>query len=129
MSDEKEKRLLDRVKAEQERVAGLDKAKLTTATDLLKEDETPREVYVPALDRKIKVCSLQFGDYPELVKLQQEKDAFKIGVKVLLLTWGRADPSVTEESLAHLSLEKVTAILEALGLKGGAIPLPKPTQT
>ena len=106
-----------------------EKAKLVTAADLMREDETPREIYVPALKRKIKVCELQFGDFPELAKLQAEKDPFKIAVKTLLLTWGRADPTVTEEFLVRLSLTKATAILEALGLGGRTIPLPKPTQT
>ena len=105
-----------------------EKAAYVTAAELMQEDEQPREVYIPVLKKKIRVREIQFGDYPELVRLQAEKDAWKISVRTLLLTWGRADPTVTEDFLARFSLKKVIAILEALGL-GGKIPLSKPTQT
>jgi len=103
-----------------------EKAKFKTLTEILSDDTGPKEAYVPALNCKIKYHELKFGDYPALA---EEKDPFKLAVKTLLLTWGRADSSVTEENLARLGLVKCTRILEALGLGGARGPLSKPTQT
>ena len=103
-----------------------EKAKFKTLAEILTEENKAREVFVPDLKCKIKTYDLRFGDYPALA---EEKDPFKLAVKTLLLTWGRADSSVTEENLARLGLTKCTRILEALGLGGARGPLLKPTQT
>ena len=115
-----------RLEADAEAQAEADKAKLKTLAEILSEDEGPKEVYIPALGCKIKYHELKFGDYPVLKEIT---DPFKLAVKTLLLTWGRADPSVTEENLVRFGLAKCSAILEATGLGSAKGPLPKPTQT
>jgi len=114
------------VEKEIESIGEAEKAKFKTLTEILAEEDKPREVFVPDLNCKIKAYDLRFGDYPALA---EEKDPFKLAIKVLLATWSRADSSVTEESLARLGLVKCTRILEALGLGGLRSPLSKPTQT
>jgi len=117
-----EKRVDQEIKLHEE----AEKVKFKTLAEILTEENKPREVFVPDLKCKIKTYDLKFGDYPELA---EEKDPFKLAVKTLLLTWGRADSSVTEENLARLGLVQCTRILEALGLGGARVPLSKPTQT
>jgi hypothetical protein len=117
-----EKRVDQEIKLHEE----AEKAKFKTLAEILTEENKAREVFVPDLNCRIKTYDLKFGDYPALA---EEKDPFKLAVKTLLLTWGRADSSVTEENLARLGLVQCTRILEALGLGGARAPLSKPTQT
>jgi len=120
------KQIEEEVEQEIQSLEEAEKAKFKTLSEILSDDPGPKEAYVPALKCKIKFHELKFGDYPALA---EEKDPFKLAVKTLLLTWGRADSSVTEENLARLGLVKCTRILEALGLGGARGPLSKPTQT
>jgi len=103
-------------------------AKLKTLAELLSEDEGLREAYVPDLACKIKFYDLRFGDYPAIA---EEKDPFKLALKVLLATWGRADSTVTEENLMKLGMTKCVSIINALGLGKPLAPLqvqtPSPT--
>jgi hypothetical protein len=118
------KQIKEEVEQEIRSLEEAEKAKFKTLAEILTEEDKPRVVFVPDLNCKIKTYDLKFGDYPSLA---EEKDPFKLAVKTLLLTWGRADSSVTEENLARLGLVKCTRILEALGLGGARGPLLKPT--
>ena len=118
------KEIKEEVEQEIRSLEEAEKAKFKTLAEILTEEDKPRVVFVPDLNCKIKTYDLKFGDYPSLA---EEKDPFKLAVKTLLLTWGRADSSVTEENLARLGLVKCTRILEALGLGGARGPLLKPT--
>jgi hypothetical protein len=118
------KQIKEEVEQEIRSLEEAEKAKFKTLAEILTEEDKPRVVFVSDLNCKIKTYDLKFGDYPSLA---EEKDPFKLAVKTLLLTWGRADSSVTEENLARLGLVKCTRILEALGLGGARGPLLKPT--
>jgi len=126
--EEKKSKLEKRAEEEAKRLAKAEEAKLKTLAELLSEDEGPREVYVPDLGCKIKFYDLRFGDYPGI---SEEKDTFKLALKVLLATWGRADSTVTEENLMKLGLTKCVSIINALGLGKPLAPLqvrtPSPT--
>lgn len=126
--EEKKSRLEKRVEEEAKRLAKAEEAKLKTLAELLSEDEGPREAFVEELGCKIKYHDLRFGDYPAIA---EEKDSFKIALKVLLATWGRADSTVTEENLMKLGLTKCVSIINALGLGKPLAPLqvrtPSPT--
>jgi hypothetical protein len=129
MSGEKSesmKEIEKRVQEDLEQREKAEKAKLKTLAEILSEEDKPQEIFIADLGCKIKAYPLKFGDYPQLV---EEKDPFKLAVKTLMLTWGRADASVTEVDLARLGLVKCMRILEALGLGMGKIPLSKLTQT
>jgi len=130
MSEKSEgmKEIHRRVEEEVKRLAKAEEAKLKTLAELLSEDEGPREAFVPDLGCKIKFYDLRFGDYPTIA---EEKDPFKVALKVLLATWGRADSTVTEENLMKLGLTKCVSIINALGLGKPLAPLqvrtPSPT--
>jgi hypothetical protein len=115
-----------RMQEEQGRIAKAEESKLKTLSEILADEDAPQEVVIADLGCTIKAYPLKFGDYPQLA---EEKDPFKLAVKTLMLTWGRADSSVTEANLARLGLVKCMRILEALGLGMGKAPLFKPTQT
>jgi len=123
---EREKRLEGKVRKEIEALAEAEGTKLKTLAELLSEDEGPREAYVPDLACKIKFYDLRFGDYPGIA---EEKDPFKLALKVLLATWGRADSTVTEENLMKLGLTKCVSIINALGLGRTIAPLQSQTRT
>jgi len=126
--EEKKSKLEKRAEEEAKRLGKAEEAKLKTLAELLSEDEGPREAYVPELACKIKFYDLRFGDYPGIA---EEKDPFKLALKVLLATWGRADSTVTEENLMKLGLTKCVSIINALGLGKPLAPLqvrtPSPT--
>jgi len=124
--EEKKSKLEKRAEEEAKRLAKAEEAKLKTLAELLSEDEGPREAFVPDLGCKIKFYDLRFGDYPEIA---EEKDPFKLALKVLLTTWGRADSSVTEENLKKLGLTKCVSIINALGLGKPLAPLQVQTQS
>jgi hypothetical protein len=128
MSEKSEgmKEIEKRVQKDLELHAEAEKAKVKTLAEILSEEDKPQEVFILDLGCKIKAFDLKFGDFSQLAA---EKDPFKLAVKTLMLTWGRADSSVTEQDLARLGLVKCIRILEALGLGMGKIPLFKPTQT
>jgi len=126
--EEKKSKFEKRLEEEAKRLVKAEEAKLKTLAELLSEDEGPREAFVPDLGCKIKYYDLRFGDYPTIA---EEKDPFKIALKVLLATWGRADSTVTEENLMKLGLTKCVSIINALGLGKPLAPLqlqtPSPT--
>jgi len=126
--EEKKSKFEKRLEEESKRLAKAEEAKLKTLAELLSEDEGPREAFVPDLGCKIKYHDLRFGDYPTIA---EEKDPFKIALKVLLATWGRADSTVTDENLMKLGLTKCVSIINALGLGKPLAPLqvrtPSPT--
>lgn len=115
-----------RLQEEAEKIEKAEEAKLKTLAELLSEEEGPREAYVPELKCKIKFYELRFGDYPAIA---EEKDPFKLALKVLLATWGRADSTVTEENLMKLGLTKCVSIINALGLGRTIAPLQSQTRT
>jgi len=115
-----------RLQEEAEKIEKAEEAKLKTLAELLSEEEGPREAYVPELGCKIKFYELRFGDYPAIA---EEKDPFKLALKVLLATWGRADSTVTEENLMKLGLTKCVSIINALGLGRTIAPLQSQTRT
>jgi len=124
--EEKKSKLEKRAEEEAKRLAKAEEAKLKTLDELLSEDEGPREVFVPDLNCIVKVCPLRFRDYPNLA---EEKDPYKLALKTLMLTLGRADPSITEEKLGDLTLVKASRIIEALGLGALKSPLSEPRRT
>lgn len=95
-------------------------ARLKTLQEILADDEKPHEIYVPDLGIKIQAKELTFGAYPELV---DEKDPFERVIKILLGTWGRADSSVTRETLLKLGLVKCTSIMTAITESKAIVPL------
>ncbi len=91
--------------------------KTKTLAELLAEDQ-PKTVFVPALDCKISYREPSLGDFPDLAKMQEINDSeskLTFVHTLLLKTWGKADDSVTEESLDKLGLTTCMAIVEAIG--------------
>jgi hypothetical protein len=124
--EEKMSKFERRLQEEAEKIEKAEEAKLKTLAELLSEEEGPREAYVPELGCKIRFYDLRFGDYPAIA---EEKDPFKLALKVLLATWGRADSTVTEENLMKLGLTKCVSIINALGLGRTIAPLQSQTRT
>jgi hypothetical protein len=76
-----------------------------------KKEDDFLPVFIPELNVSIKIAELRFQD---LVEIMREKDPFSKVIKTLLLSWGRADPSVTEKKLAQLPALELSEISNAI---------------
>jgi len=126
MSEEKSesmKEIEKRVQHEMEVRTEAESVKLKTLTEIVAEQQTkpPKRVLVPSLECDIPYRDLTLGDYTELVKPREDK--MSLVVEILLRTWGKADATVTNESLMRLGLPTCLEIANLMGYGVSQIPL------
>jgi len=125
MSEKSEgmKEIEKRVQHEIEVRTEAESVKLKTLAEIVAEQKTkpPKHVLVPSLECDISYRDLTVGDYVELVKPREDK--MSLVIEILLRTWGKADATVTNESLTRLGLPTCLEIANLMGYGVSAIPL------
>ncbi|MBS7622802.1 hypothetical protein KEJ39_03900 [Candidatus Bathyarchaeota archaeon] len=94
-----------------------EKAAYTTLEEIVTTEPKIIEIYVPDLDRKIKVQPLTVEDYIQSLKYRNQRDetgAMNYFIHMLKCTWGKCDPTVTEERLRKMSLMTLVKIMSAI---------------
>lgn len=115
------KALEDAQRAEEELLARAEKAAYLTLEEIIAKEPKMIEVYVPALDCKIKIKPINVEDYLKSLKFRSQRDeegTMNYFVHMLLSSWGKCDPTVTEEKLRKMNLATLVKIT-------AAIPIPK----
>lgn len=122
---ERERRLEEIAKQEEELREKAAKAKLKTIDDILKDADIARECYIPELDYKIKYKPLLLEDLPKIEAIDDPKEK---AATALFVMWNRADANVTMEKIKKIPLMEVLKILRKLGVEVGLTVQPIPLE-
>ena len=99
--------LEDRMQAEIDLAIKAEEAAYRTLAEIIDSEPTVIEVYVPALHCKIRMQPLTVEDYIKGLKYREERNeegCIKFFVHMIKSTWGKCDPTVTEERLRKMGL-------------------------
>jgi len=97
--------------SEKERIRKEREARAKTIDEILSEAEAIKEVYVEAIDAKIRFKKLTIKEIAELSKIE---DPFERAKHYVYKMWSKGDPSVTLEKIEKLPADILTAIATAL---------------
>jgi hypothetical protein len=96
---------------EKERIKQEREARAKTIDEILSEAEAVKEVYIEAINAKIRFKKLTIKELAELSKIE---DPTQRAIKYVYLMWSKGDPSVTLEKVEKLPADVLIAIATAL---------------